>query len=177
MNTADLCDENADKLQLAKPMFKDYGGCSKFGGMIVTVKSFEDNKIVFETLRQPGNKRVLVVDGSGSLNRAMMGSLLTGLAFKRGWAGVVINGCIRDSEEIAEINVGVKALATMPRRAEKTGIGSQTEISVSFAGVTFTPGHYLYADTDGIVVSPTELPVPGPPPTDVLQLFEDAARD
>lgn len=106
-----------------------------------------------------------------------MGSLLTDLAFKRDWAGVVINGCIRDSEEIAEIKIGVKALATMPKRAEKTGIGSQTEISVSFAGVTFTPGHYLYADKDGIVVSPTELPEPGPPPSDVLQLFVDAAKD
>ena len=106
-----------------------------------------------------------------------MGSLLTGLAFKRGWAGVVINGCIRDSEEIAEIQIGVKALATMPRRSEKTGIGSQKEIAVSFAGITFTPGHYLYADKDGIVVSPTELPQPGPPPSDVLKLFEDAAKD
>lgn len=101
-----------------------------------------------------------------------MGSLLAGLASKEGWAGVLINGSIRDSEEIAEINIGVKALAAAPRRAEKKGLGSQTEISVSFAGVTFTPGHYLYADKDGIVVSPTELPVPGQQPTDVFKLFQ-----
>ena len=107
----------------------------------------------------------------------MLGSLLTSLALKRDWAGLVINGCIRDSEETAEIKIGVKALGTMPRRPKKTGIGSHRDISVSFAGVTFTPGHYLYADKDGIVLSPTELPEPGPLPKDVFQLFAHIAKD
>lgn len=152
--TADLCDEH-DPLDVAEPMFRDYGGRPAFGGPISTVKVFEDNVLVKKALEEPGAGRVLVVDGGGSLRCALLGDRLAAMAHTNGWAGVIVYGCIRDSAPIRQIEVGVKALATHPKKSVKRGEG-QRDIPVTFAGVTFTPGAYVYADEDGVVVSPTE---------------------
>lgn len=154
--TTDLCDKYFPGLQVAEPIFCDYGGKLDFEGPIVTVHTYEDNVIVRKILEEPGNGRVLVVDGGGSLRRAIIGDHIADIAFTSGWAGVVINGCIRDIDGLSKISIGVKALNAIPLRPLKAGVG-QRDIPVTFAGVTFTPGHYLYADEDGIVVSAKKL--------------------
>lgn len=154
--TPDLCDEFGELVWMAEPLFRDYGGAGSFHGPIVTVRVFEDNVLVRETLETEGQRRVLVVDGGGSTRCALMGDRLARFAYENGWAGVVINGCIRDSEEISKITVGVKALHAVPRRSAKEGIGER-DVPVSFAGITFAPGHYLYADADGIIVADRDL--------------------
>lgn len=154
--TADLCDAFAAAVHLAAPIFRDYGGLSRFSGPIETVRVTEDNALVAQALEAVGEGRVLVVDGGGSLRCALVGGRLASLAHANGWAGLVINGCVRDSAEIGEISVGVRALNTSPMRSGKTGTG-QRGGAVSFAGVTFSPGHFLYADEDGIVVADRNL--------------------
>ncbi|MEM6784653.1 MAG: ribonuclease E activity regulator RraA [Bacteroidota bacterium] len=151
--TADVLDVHPDWVA-ADPLFGDYGGHLAFHGVIETVKVFEDNLLVKQTLAQPGNGRVLVVDGGGSRRCALCGGNVAALARDNGWAGLVIYGSIRDRHEIAEVAVGLKALGTHPRKTIKRGEG-QTSLSVTFAGVTFTPGHYVAADGDGIVVGPS----------------------
>lgn len=154
--TADLCDEHEEKLQIAEPLFADLGGELRFGGQIVTLKLFEDNSRVREAVAEDGRGKVLVVDGGGSVRCALLGDILAAKAVDNGWAGVVVNGCIRDSEAISEMALGVKALATCPLKSVKRGLGDR-DVPVRFAGVTFTPGHYLYADGDGIIVSAEPL--------------------
>ncbi len=150
--TTDLSDAHPDA-QVAEPIFGDFGGLIDFYGPIKTIKVFEDNALVRATLEQPGDGRVLVVDGGGSTRCALVGGNLGQLAVKNNWAGIVVYGYIRDSEEIAEQDVGVKALGTHPRKSEK-GLHSAAQDKVlSFAGVSFRPGAWLYADADGIVVS------------------------
>ncbi|MEL7447820.1 MAG: ribonuclease E activity regulator RraA [Pseudomonadota bacterium] len=156
VKTADLYDDFADELAIAEPLFRDYGGRVGFHGEIATVKVFEDNVLVKKTLGEPGNGRVLVVDGGGSTRCALMGDLLAGKAIDSGWSGLVVYGAIRDSAEVGEMAVGVKALATCPAKSEKRGEG-QVGVPLRFAGVQFTPGHWLYADHDGIVVAPRAL--------------------
>ena len=148
--TADICDQH--DVQVAEPIFRDFGGKRAFGGPITTVKVFEDNVLVRSTLEQPGDGRVLVVDGGGSKRCALLGDRLATLARDNEWAGVIVYGCIRDSAPIATIEVGVKALGTHPRKSVKRGEGVRDE-AVAFAGVTFAPGSYVYADEDGVVVS------------------------
>ncbi len=154
--TTDLCDDHSDNLQVADPIFQDFGTTTRFHGPITTLKLFEDNSLVRDTLETPGNGGVLVVDGGGSKRCALLGGNLAVLAEKNGWKGVVVYGCIRDREEIEETTVGVKALAPHPLKSNKKGIGEK-DIPVRFAGVTFKPGAWLYADKDGLVVSVTEL--------------------
>ena len=150
--TVDLCDQYADQLQVATPIFHDYGGKLAFCGPISTVQVHEDNVLVRAALEEPGNGRVLIVDGGGSLRCALVGDQLAALGLGNGWAGVVINGCIRDIAALAGLLFGVKALAANPLRSAKRGTGAR-DIQVVFAGLTCTPGHYLYADEDGIVVA------------------------
>ena len=154
--TADLCDAFAPVVHLAAPIFRDYGGLNRFSGAIETVRVSEDNALVEQALEAAGLGRVLVVDGGGSLRCALVGGRLAGLAHTNGWAGVIINGCVRDSAEIREIPVGVRAINSSPMRSGKTGAG-QRGGTVTFAGVTFSPGHFLYADEDGIVVAEHNL--------------------
>lgn len=154
--TADLCDEYSDTLQIAEPLFRDYGGTLSFSGPISTIKTFEDNTLVRAAVDSPGEGRVLVVDAGGSKRCAMFGDNLAELAVKNNWAGVIMYGCIRDSAMIGTMNLGMKALATHPLKSIKDDYG-QRDIPVRFAGVEFTPGHYLYADVDGIVVSENSL--------------------
>lgn len=154
--TTDLCDDHADKLQVAEPVFRDFGSTTRFHGPITTLKLFEDNSLVRDTLETPGNGGVLVVDGGGSMRCALLGGNLAVLAQDNGWAGVVVYGCIRDHEEIEATTVGVKALAAHPLKSRKQGVGEKN-IPVRFAGVSFEPGAWLYADRDGLVVSPKAL--------------------
>lgn len=150
--TTDISDALGDAARVAAPVFTDYGGRKAFSGQITTVKCFEDNSLVRQALETPGEGRVLVVDGSGSTNCALLGDMLASLALNNGWAGIVVNGCIRDSAEIAGIGIGVKALATHPRKSRKQGLGER-DVPLAFAGIEFKPGEYLYADPDGIVVT------------------------
>ncbi|QID18643.1 RraA family protein [Nitrogeniibacter mangrovi] len=154
--TADLCDTHDQAVRVVEPMFRSFGGKSAFHGPITTLKLFEDNTLVRSTLETPGNGRVLVIDGGGSKRYAMVGDQLGVLAVKNGWAGIVVYGCIRDSKAIGGMDVGVFALGTHPRKTVKKGVGD-TDVPVTFGGVTFTPGEYLYADEDGVIVSATAL--------------------
>ena len=154
--TTDLSDAHPDAIQVAEPMFRDFGGQRAFHGAIATVKLFEDNALVRSILETPGAGRVLVVDGGGSMRCALLGDQLAELAVRNGWAGVVVHGCIRDSEAIGQLPLGVKALATHPLKSIKRGEG-QREIPVRFAGVHFRPGAWLYADGDGLIVSEQPL--------------------
>ena len=156
--TTDLSDGHPDA-QVCEPVFRDFGGRKAFHGAIKTLKIFEDNALVRATLETAGENRVLVLDAGGSMRCAVLGGNLGQLAVKNGWAGLVINGCIRDSEEIAGQPVGVKALAVHPRKSEKGLHSALADRVVSFAGVTFRPGAWLYADADGVVVS--ERPIHG----------------
>ncbi len=152
----DLCNQFSDRLQIAEPIFNDYGGEMMFSGAIVTLKVFEDNTLVRKVLEEPGEDRVLVVDGGGSTRCALLGDQLAELAEDNGWAGVVVNGCIRDSAVVAEMGIGVKAIGTHPLKSVKRNSGER-DIPVCFAGITFRPGYYLYADEDGMLVSEQPL--------------------
>lgn len=154
--TADLYDEHGDALQVATPMFNNYGGRTQFSGQIVTVKCHEDNSHVRGSLEQAGEGKVLVVDGGGSLRCALVGDMLAELGIKNGWVGAIVYGCIRDSKAIGEMDFGLKAINTNPKKSVKKDIGER-DVVVHFADVTFTPGAYVYADEDGIVVSETAL--------------------
>ena len=147
--TADLCDAHEGKVSVAQPLFRDYGGNISFAGQIFTIKCFEDNSLVREALKSPGEGKVLVIDGGGSTRRALVGDLLAQAGADNQWSGIVVNGCIRDSGVIATIKIGCKALGTLPMKTEKKGIGEK-ELTVHFADIDFVPGHYLYADQDGI---------------------------
>ena len=129
---------------------------SVFHGPTTTIKVYEDNVLIRSALQEVGNGRVLIVDGGGSLRRALLGDILAGMAADNGWAGVIVNGCIRDSADIAAIEVGVMALSTIPIKSNKRGDG-ETGVSVSFAGITIRPGEFVYADEDGLVLSHHEL--------------------
>jgi len=150
--TPDLCDEFPVLVQVVDPMFGNFGGIESFGGEVVTVKCFEDNSVVKEQVGLPGNGRVLVVDGGGSMRNALLGDMLAENAAKNGWAGLVIYGCIRDVDVIEQTAIGVQALGTHPRKTEKRGLGD-LNIPVTFGGVTFSPGDYVYADNNGVIRS------------------------
>jgi regulator of ribonuclease activity A len=159
--TADLCDAYSDRLQIAEPLFRDYGGTRSFSGSISTVKAHEDNTLVRAALETPGQDRVLVVDGGGSIRCAMVGDQLALLGERNDWAGIVVFGCIRDSVDIGGIAIGLKALNTHPLKSLKRNEG-QRDVPVRFAGVEFVPGHHLYADPDGIVIAASQVD-PEPP--------------
>ena len=150
--TPDLCDEHEDRIRILELQMKDYGGLTEFSGPIVTVKCFEDNSKVKELLATPGEGRVMVVDAGGSMRRACLGDMLAEQAVANGWAGIIMYGCIRDAAAISKLRLGVKALGTHPCKTEKKGVGD-IDIPVQFGGVTFSPGDYVYADCNGVVVS------------------------
>jgi len=154
--TADLYDKYGDDLKVALPIFKDYGAKRIFHGPISTVKAHEDNSLVRTALEEPGEGRILIVDGDESLRCAMLGDMLAKLGMENGWSGIIVFGCIRDADVIATIDIGVKALNTNPRKSLKQGLGDR-DIPVSFAGITFNVGEYVYADTDGVIVSEKKI--------------------
>ncbi|HEX7375408.1 MAG TPA: ribonuclease E activity regulator RraA [Steroidobacteraceae bacterium] len=154
--TADLCDEHGDSVQVCEPIFQSFGARRAFSGAVSTVRCFEDNSLVKAAVESPGNGRVLVVDGGGSRRRALVGGNLGVAAVKNGWAGIIVHGCIRDSAELGPLQLGIRALGTMPLRSEKRGEGER-DVPVRFAGVTFRPGDYVFADEDGVVLSHVPL--------------------
>jgi regulator of ribonuclease activity A len=154
--TADLYDEHGENLQIAAPIFSDYGGHVAFEGAVVTLKVFEDNSLVRSTLEEPGLGRVLVVDGGGSLRCALVGDMLAELGRKNGWSGIVVYGCVRDAAVMADMPIGIKALATNPRKSVKKGEGAR-DVALRFADLMVIPGQYLYADRDGIVIANERL--------------------
>jgi regulator of ribonuclease activity A len=154
--TADLCDEHGDRVQVCEPIFHAFGGRRSFHGLISTVRCFEDNSRVKEAVEGPGHGKVLVVDGGGSRRRALLGDKLGEAAVRNGWAGVIIHGCIRDSAELGRMDLGLRALGTMPLRSDKRGEGER-DVPVRFAGVTFRPGEFVYVDEDGVIVAPSAL--------------------
>jgi regulator of ribonuclease activity A len=150
--TADLYDERGDQLDSCDLQFRQYGGRRTFAGPIATVRCHEDNALLKSVLSEPGEGRVLVVDGGGSLHTALMGDVIAGLAVANGWAGVVINGAVRDVAALRELDLGVKALGSNPRKSGKEGTGER-DVPVSFGGATFRPGAELFSDDDGILVT------------------------
>jgi regulator of ribonuclease activity A len=154
----DICDDFPDQIQVLEPLFSNYGKMGKFSGEIVTIKCFEDNSLVRELVSSPGEGRVIVVDGGGSLRHALLGDLLAAKAERNGWQGIVINGCVRDVEILQTINLGIRALNCHPLKTEKRGEG-QLNTPVSFAGVRFRPGQVLYADANGMVLARRDLGV------------------
>ncbi|MBU1237123.1 MAG: ribonuclease E activity regulator RraA [Gammaproteobacteria bacterium] len=159
--TADLCDQHdallrTGTLRVVAPMFRSFGGRASFHGPIATLKLFEDNSFVRKALETPGAGRVLVIDGGGSLRRALVGDQIAALGVTNGWAGIVVFGCIRDSEAIAAMDIGVLALSTHPQKTDKKNVG-EMDVAVTFGGVCFQPGDWLYADGDGVLVADRAL--------------------
>ena len=152
IKVADLCDSHASHLKILQLALNDYGAYKSFHGAIRTVKCFEDNSFVKKTLAQKGDGKVLVVDGGGSRRCALLGDVLAQLAVDNGWNGVLINGCIRDSDIIATLPLGVKAIATYPLKSNKKNQGA-VDVPVRFGDLLFRPNEWLYADSDGVVVS------------------------
>ena len=155
--TTDLCDAHPEA-QVCEPVFQTFGGAPAFSGAITTLKVFEDNTLVREAVQQPGNGRVLVVDGGGSRRCSLFGGNLAVAAADNGWAGVVVYGCVRDVGELAEQPIGVRALAAFPRKSERGLHSGQVGQTVVFAGVVFREGEWLCADADGVVVLPSAPP-------------------
>lgn len=154
--TTDLCDAHEDRVRVVAPMFRSYGGRKAFHGPVSTLKLFEDNGLVRKALESPGNGRVLVIDGGGSLRRALVGDQLAALGVKNGWSGIVVYGCIRDARAIGQMDIGVFALATHPQKTLKKNEGD-IDVAVTFGGVTFQAGDWLYADEDGVILSDAAL--------------------
>ncbi len=158
--TCDLCDAHEDDtsgaFRIAPPVFRDFGTGNKFFGQVATLRCPEDNQRVRDAVSSPGAGRVLVIDGGGSTRRALVGGKLAMAAAQNGWAGIVVDGAVRDAAELAVCGIGIKALALMPLRGSKRGDGA-SEVAVEIQGVPVRPGDWLYADADGIVVSATSL--------------------
>ena len=160
-STCDMCDANEDKLadgrlHVLPPVFLAFGKQVGFFGQARTLKVFEDNVLVRAALDTPGNGQVLVVDGGSSLRCALVGGNLGQLAEKNGWAGIIVNGCVRDSLELNGCNIGIRALAVHPQRSVRQGVGEQ-DIPVSIADVVVTPGDWIYVDADGVLVAGEKL--------------------
>lgn len=166
--TCDLCDAHKDavpeRLRVLPPVFRSFGGRGRFHGPVTTVKCHDDNSLVKAALESPGwldaaggrIGRVLVVDGGGSLRRALVGGNLGAAAAKNGWAGIVVDGCVRDLAELAACDVGIQALAPMPLPTQRRNEG-QRDVAVQIQGVWVRPGDWLYADEDGIVIGESPL--------------------
>jgi regulator of ribonuclease activity A len=154
--TADLIDDFGDELTACATQFRSYGGRSRFFGPVATIRCLEDNALVKRVLGTPGDGRVLVVDGGGSLRTALMGDLIAASAVEHGWAGVVLHGAVRDVVALATLDLGVKALGSNPSKSAKEGAG-EVGVDVEFGGATFRTGAWLYSDEDGIVLATREL--------------------
>ena len=155
VSTPDLSDDHPESRAL-ELQFTNYGALKNFFGEVVTIKCHEDNSLVKACVAEPGRGRVIVVDGGGSLRRALLGDMLAEKAAMCGWAGLVINGAIRDVDEIGVTALGVQALGCCPRKTEKLGVG-QRDIAVNFGGVDIFPGDIIYADNNGVIVSGKSL--------------------
>ncbi|HWZ58971.1 MAG TPA: ribonuclease E activity regulator RraA [Gemmatimonadaceae bacterium] len=153
--TADVCDREGTLAVVAEPVFRDYGGRVAFAGPAATVRVFDDNLLVRHIVSSPGDGRVLIVDGGGSRRCALIGDNLAGLAANHGWAGIIVFGCVRDAAGLATLPLGIKALATHPAASAKQGAGER-DVAVTIAGITISPGAYVTADADGVVITRSE---------------------
>lgn len=149
--TADLVDDIGPEVRSCDVQFRQFGGRTQFAGPISTVRCLQDNALLKSVLSAPGDGGVLVIDGEGSLHTALIGDVIAELARSNGWAGLVVHGAVRDAAVLRELDLGIKALGTNPRKSSKTGAGERN-VTVSFGGVTFVPGDIAYSDDDGIVV-------------------------
>jgi regulator of ribonuclease activity A len=154
--TADLVDAHADAVRSCEVQLTQFGGRVRFFGRVRTLKAFEDNALIKQTLSGAGDGAVLVIDGSASLRCALVGDVIAGLGQRNGWAGLVILGAVRDTVALAGLDMGIKALGSNPWKSSKQGTG-QVDVPISFGGVEFRPGHWLYSDEDGILVSDRQL--------------------
>ncbi len=159
--TTDLCDANEDRLadgslRVLTPGLLHFGKRAAFSGPAATLKVFEDNSLVRAALETPGAGRVLVVDGGGSMRCALVGGMLGVLAEKNGWAGIIVNGCVRDADELKVCDVGIRALGVHPQKSQKRNVG-QEDVTVQMPGAVVRPGNWIYADADGVLVSDEKL--------------------
>jgi regulator of ribonuclease activity A len=152
--TADLVDELGDDVCSCDTQFRQFGGRAIFAGPISTVRCFQDNALLKAALSEAGNGGVLVIDGHGSLHTALVGDVIAGLGHRNGWAGIIVNGAVRDAAALRTIDIGIKALGTNPRKSTKSG-GGERDVVVELGGVRFVPGEIAYSDDDGVVVTPT----------------------
>ena len=149
--TADLVDEHGEAIASCDVQLRQFGGRQLFTGVVRTIRCDQDNALVKSTLAKNGAGQVLVVDGGGSLHTALMGDLIAATAVLNGWAGVIINGAVRDVAALRRLDLGIKALGSNPRKSAKDGAG-EVDVPVTFGGVEFSPGQQLWSDDDGIVV-------------------------
>ena len=152
--TADLVDDIGSEVRSCDVQFRQFGGRTEFAGPISTVRCFQDNALLKSVLSEPGDGRVLVIDGDASVHTALVGDLIAELVRSNGWAGLIVHGAVRDAATLRTLDIGIKALGTNPRKSTKTGAGER-DVTVSFGGVSFTPGELAYSDDDGIVVTPS----------------------
>ena len=158
-DTSELCDIYQENVNVVEPLFSNFGGCSSFGGQITTVKCFEDNGLLFDLLEENGEGRILLIDGGGSVRRALIDAELAFLAAQNGWEGIVLYGAVRQVDDLSELDIGIQAMAAIPAGCVTEGIG-ESDIRVNFGGVTFFSGDYLYADNTGIILSDVPLDSP-----------------
>ena len=156
--TADLVDRNQASIVSCSVPFLQFGGRSHFYGPVRTAQTLDDNALIRDLVSTPGDGAVLVVDGGGSLATALAGDMLAEEAIRNAWAGLVLFGAVRDSVRLRSLNLGIKALGTNPMRSAKLGTGT-LDLPIRFGGITFTPGHWLYSDEDGIILSSRRLPL------------------
>lgn len=155
-NTSVLCDIYADTVDVAEPLLSNFGGRSSFAGEVVTIKCFESVGLIYKVLEENGAGKVLLIDGGGSLRRALINAHIAELAVENSWEGIVVNGCVREVDALEDLDIGIQAITAIPVGAEDTEIG-EINAPVNFAGVTFLPEDFLYADSTGIVISPEPL--------------------
>ncbi len=149
--TADLVDEIGAEVRSCDLQFRQFGGRTEFAGPIATVRCFQDNALLKSVLSEPGDGRVLVIDGDGSLHTALVGDVIAELGRSNGWAGLIVNGAVRDAATLRTLDIGIKALGTNPRKSTKSGAGER-DVVISLGGVEFRPGEVAFSDDDGIVV-------------------------
>ncbi|WP_064606170.1 ribonuclease E activity regulator RraA [Photobacterium sp. J15] len=157
-NTSELCDIYLDKVDVVEPMFSSYGGRSSFGGQVTTVKCFEDNGLIRNVLEEPGAGRVLLIDGGGSLRRALVDADIAQQAVNNDWEGLIVYGCVRHVDDLDEMDIGIQAMASIPVGADQQGVG-EIDVAVNFGGVTFLPEDHIYADNTGVILSPEPLDI------------------
>ena len=157
-NTSALCDIYQDQVDVVEPMFSNFGGLTSFAGQLTTVKCFEDNGIIRSILQEDGTGRVLLIDGGGSLRRALIDAEIAALAEENDWEGLVVYGCVREIDDLEEMEIGIQAIAAIPVGATQNNIG-EVDVPVNFGGVTFLPEDHLYADNTGVIISQQPLDV------------------
>ncbi|EKT61244.1 ribonuclease E activity regulator RraA [Providencia sneebia] len=168
-DTSELCDIYQESVNVVEPLFSNFGGRTSFSGQVITVKCFEDNGLLYDLLEEDGQGRILLVDGGGSVRKALIDAEVARLAVDNHWEGIVVYGAVRQVDILMELDLGIQAIAAMPAGCPDEGIG-ESDIRVNFGGVTFFSGDYLYADNTGIILS--EEPLTGPN-NDEFDVIED----